>query len=836
MKKLVTNNLKAEQLLAFKNSFDHNSNNTYYLYAANHIDNSEGIIPDVQNSYNDIAINPYSNMIFGKKINGNDVSLVVRNIPYESNRVYDMYDDKVNLSDKDFYTIVQEDELFHVYKCLDNNFNSVSTVRPQFSYVSGSNNYTFRTADDGYVWKYMTSLNETDVNLFATEFYFPLIENANVKSSAINGAIDIIAVDGEGRGYDNYLYGTFGFADLRINENVLLYRISNNSISHANGFYTGCMIYISEGSGQGQFKTITNYFTNSNGSFIEIDSEFEIPPVNGSEYEVYPEVVINGTGTNLLPAKARAIINAYASNSISYIEMLEIGKNYEYAEAKVIANSAVGVIAPVNARPIYSPAGGHGSDIYSELYAKTIIVSSQFIENENDTIFASGKYQSIGLLKNPLFANVCIELDQITGSYIPGEKVLSISPVLLSNGSVVRAGNNEIHKEVLTLDQIDLTQGGLSGAYAPTDVLFLTETGADVIESATLSVVHTEVLSVDINAVGNNYSNGDIVWLSTGSGTQCQLIVATNDDSEVTEVFINNPGLYNSNPNITNSPTDTNGEGSGLTLDITTRISSAVIQNPGLYKIAPTTVENNMSLGGGGSGAAFNLTFRQASNGSFSVQLKPGDQLYITDKEDVKSQIVYVDTVEDNSLVTLTSNMMFSCTDSIIYFANEFSNASVIAMANVSHILVSNVLLPIETEVLLVGETSGTKAISNTIIRNNDEKGFETFIQLYKYEVDIMSGMYVENETVSQNSLIIGTVHSTNNNGESTILYLSNVKRDANLLFGLIGDNSGTVGYITEKYTPEVSFGSGKILFIENVDPITRLPDQTEHFKLIFEI
>ena len=38
-----------------------------------------------------------------------------------------------------------------------------------------------------------------------------------------------------------------------------------------------------------------------------------------------------------------------------------------------------------------------------------------------------------------------------------------------------------------------------------------------------------------------------------------------------------------------------------------------------------------------------------------------------------------------------------------------------------------------------------------------------------------------------------------------------------------------------DKYTPEIVFGSGRIIYLENLDPITRANTQSEVFKLIFE-
>ncbi len=49
--------------------------------------------------------------------------------------------------------------------------------------------------------------------------------------------------------------------------------------------------------------------------------------------------------------------------------------------------------------------------------------------------------------------------------------------------------------------------------------------------------------------------------------------------------------------------------------------------------------------------------------------------------------------------------------------------------------------------------------------------------------------------------------------------------------FTLVGNSSGAVANVNNKYFPEVVYGSGKVLYVENVTPVTR-NNQIENLQL----
>lgn len=443
--KIVTIHNKHHVASQFIESVSETTNTAYYVFVGDQYDRSE--LRNISNSDRDIIFDTYQNMIMGKRVTPNDVKLAIRNIPYVSNTKYDMYDDQDQLLyTKDYYAIVNASSYYHVYKCLDNNGNSYSTVTPDISHISGANTDLYETSD-GYRWKYMYSVSSAEKTKFSNQDYFPITANSSVTNSAIAGSLSIIKIIDPGKRYDNYTEGTFISNQIKVNGNSTLYEISNTSLNTSNGFYTGCLIYISSGTGLGQYKKITDYFTNSNGNYIVIESGFTISPTNGSQYEIYPNIKITSSGTETINAVARAIINSTSSNSIHKIETLDQGAGYTYHTAVVEANSIVKAASgfvEANVRPIYSPPGGHGYSVENELYSTSAVVSVEFSNSESNTILTTNKFNQVGLLKDPMFNNVKLSLNTVVGSFTSSEKVLKVKPVRINTNAVSNSSTANI--------------------------------------------------------------------------------------------------------------------------------------------------------------------------------------------------------------------------------------------------------------------------------------------------------------------------------------------------------------------------------------------------------
>lgn len=150
----------------------------------------------------------WQNMIGAKLITGGDVRHAIRRINWESGVFYDAYDHcscSVILFDDStkFYVLTSD---WNVYKCLSNNYDRASFIMPTQTITD-----TYVEEQDGYVWKYMYTLNAEERIRFMTSDYIPVrtltVDNNtlqwHVQDSAVPGAIDIINVTDIGQNYTN---------------------------------------------------------------------------------------------------------------------------------------------------------------------------------------------------------------------------------------------------------------------------------------------------------------------------------------------------------------------------------------------------------------------------------------------------------------------------------------------------------------------------------------------------------------------------------------------------------------------------------------------------------
>ena len=413
----------------------------HYLFIGNHTGtaNTTAPIDDLWEATTRV----YDEMICGKRVANTDVSVMIRRVDYVTNTVYDKYDDAdQDILDKDYYAVVNAGSFYHVWKVLENGGNVASTVAPDIGDVDPED-LAYRTSD-GYFWKYLYSVSSSTAAKFATSEKFPASSNATVVAAAVRGAIDVIAVDDPGEGYDNYTVGTFSAGEVRVDGNTVLYDLkSNTSANNSADYFNGCILYISAGPGVGQYRRITDYFTNANGKFAVISSEFATPPENTSEFEVYPEAVIFGNGSQTVNAEARAIVNS-AGNTVERVEVLSRGLGYQTATATVNAHASVGVANPASIRPIMGPPSGHGSDPALELGATSVAVSVQLSNSEANTIPATGRFQQLGILRDPKFGKVSCQLVGYSNVFMLNENVVKVSTRYLANTVSVNTTSNAV--------------------------------------------------------------------------------------------------------------------------------------------------------------------------------------------------------------------------------------------------------------------------------------------------------------------------------------------------------------------------------------------------------
>lgn len=462
----ITSTLNVQAAESFVQSVQENA--AYYVFAAKHTPFGVGQgggsdeTPPLPQDTVVSSIQVYNDMVFGKKIKNDSVINMIKRYEWVENSVYDMYSDSdTELSSKQFYVVIDDSVELNVYKCLFNNNGAKSSQKP-----FGKDNTPIEFPQDGYIWKYMFTVDQFNIRKFATSEYIPVTPNQEVANSAVAGSIEIITVDNSGAGYNNYTIGQFPDTSAIAVGSNLKFGL-DASASSIGTFYKDCLIRMTSGVATNEHRLITDYTITNGQKVITVDRAFNNRPNAGDEYEIFPNVfVYDVSGTSTANCVARAIVNSAIGNAISRVEVLTTGAGYRLATAKIKTANIVSVTSSAVVIPVISPPGGHGSNINNELFGRFVGISSSFIGN-NAPLTANNDYRTVGVLKNPQFANVNIIIDDgsVTGSFITNEIVYRYKPVRLfgnvsiSANSLITGTDTTFIDTFRTNDRVIITNG-----------------------------------------------------------------------------------------------------------------------------------------------------------------------------------------------------------------------------------------------------------------------------------------------------------------------------------------------------------------------------------------
>lgn len=192
MPQIITNNFRIYNATKFTDSVDSEEKLYFFIGKPRSWDTETSPPTPVNNSYYDLDY--FAENIALKKINSSDVSAAVKRHDWSAGTVYTQYDNTDgNLFNKNFYVLTFPE--YNVYKCLYNNEGSASTVKP-----SGRSSNIFTTSD-GYKWKFMYALTDTDILKFLTNDFMAVHIDSEVSYTAIPGTIDSFVIENRGNGY-----------------------------------------------------------------------------------------------------------------------------------------------------------------------------------------------------------------------------------------------------------------------------------------------------------------------------------------------------------------------------------------------------------------------------------------------------------------------------------------------------------------------------------------------------------------------------------------------------------------------------------------------------------
>ena len=216
MAAIITNKFRINNALQFYESFSEATATTYYLFIGrahawasdadvqgNTITEGTDASPPTPNDDVTSEFYNWDDMLGAKIIASTDVSYCIPRRNWTTGTTYDHYEHNIsssntansgatNLFDS---TFVVMNSAYAVYKCIENDSNTASTVEP----TSTSNSIV--TTGDGYKWKYMYSLTSAETLNFMSTDFIHVSTDSTVTAAAVDGALDTIEVVAGGSSY-----------------------------------------------------------------------------------------------------------------------------------------------------------------------------------------------------------------------------------------------------------------------------------------------------------------------------------------------------------------------------------------------------------------------------------------------------------------------------------------------------------------------------------------------------------------------------------------------------------------------------------------------------------
>jgi len=220
MPAIITTKFRINNSEQFHESFTEASPNVYYLGLGRPQAYGTLTRGDARTNYEgtDVApvtpgdsvvgeFNTFDDLLAAKKITSSDVTFAVPRINW-SERTFDIYrhdygeyvtgststrvtanSGATTLNDAIYYVLTTDR---NVYKCIDNNNNTNSTIEP-----TGTGNSIITTADN-YRWKYMCTLSAGQQSNFLSTDFMGISTNSTVSSAAVDGSINCVRIKNAG--------------------------------------------------------------------------------------------------------------------------------------------------------------------------------------------------------------------------------------------------------------------------------------------------------------------------------------------------------------------------------------------------------------------------------------------------------------------------------------------------------------------------------------------------------------------------------------------------------------------------------------------------------------
>jgi hypothetical protein len=758
------------------------SNNNYYIFVGHSYPWANDTSPPAANlAVSNYDHEVYDNILYGKKVANADVIPVISRYNWTNNTSYSAY----NKDDPDLYT-----KQFFVY-------NTSASVKSVFKVIqAGTGNSVvapsiksttpFKTSD-GYVWKYMYTITDSDLAKFGSNNYLPLTPNSTVTAAAIPGGIDAVAVTSGGAGWVTF---NTGFLQSVINSTAMV--ISSNASSN-NDFYVNSAIYFKSGLGSGQIRTVLDYDGASKQLIVtdplDIKTNLTLANVAGT-FAVNDIITQNLTaisitsqsgyiqpGDTITQSNTGATATIVTANS-SYLRVktltsTEFENNYaiDAGRGTTIGNSTV--TTSTSSNTVTATANALFTTFYTTGdYIKVGTHSHRITAIANNrSLTVAGPFSAAYSANAHYKVNSAATVASITN--ISANGIVAFADV---NGAILSIGNTTGSYDLgeIVTQSSTSTNGVISFANS-SKLIISSITGSGFVDNATIIGV-TSNTSANVTAVASNptitLSNtagafilgAGIISSSSGSANVSTITLLPNEQTE-----------YIISPKVTISGDGTNAAAYSLVNTTTTSISSIVVFDPGSnYTQANATVSANPNFGsnatlnplispvlGHGSNAAFELGAEYAGI-SVTFANSYSEQYNLPGYGEFRTAGLIKDALFDNVYLTINNydRVKINLTGS-----NTFSVGEVVYQAN----LATGIVVYSNTSLVELSNVRGTfdKAAANLTVIGLTTEYTSAIANVNVSQFTVSANSYVR----QQNTGAAGTLISAN----STTLRLSNV-------------------------------------------------------------
>ncbi len=419
------------------------------------------------------------------------------------------------LEDCIFYVMTDE---FNVYKCLDNNNNSPSTVKPTGTQIEPI------VLSDGYVWKYMYNVPIGLRNKFLTGDQIP-VTSALTNQFYNNGSLDTISILNKGAGYTSatILVNGDGYR-----ESDPIYIETVAPIDGGSGFTSPTITFSDPVGNSSPFLASTSVFLgqklyNSEKDFYEVIT----PGTLGLNEPTHKEgIVRNGTAvlkyigttaTGTLTVTGGVITGVNLVGSVRDAIMVTGGSGYTSVPSVTITGGggtgATGVAKLHNGSVLYISITNQGKGYTSD---PTIIIGEEWTANTALQLYQQVYYSNRLYTVTTAGTTSTTAPTHTTGSQTDGTAVLQYAGARASATSVRKYGSGYKTAPEITITGTRTTE--------PEFVVYTSLSDAKLIPV----IDSGQITGIIVEDAGVGYTFADLTVISDGGGTGAELLANLN--------------------------------------------------------------------------------------------------------------------------------------------------------------------------------------------------------------------------------------------------------------------------------------------------------------------